>query len=107
MNPADWGDGNARCIGMFMSGFGIVDVGPRGEALKDDDFFLLFNAHHEHVDFTLPVDGGAPWQVELDTTDAGDAARPQPESLEFSFAGPAYPVHCRSLVLLRRPAHRA
>ena len=119
MTPADWGDGNARCIGMFMSGLGIADVGPRGEMLRDDDFFLLLNAHHEHIDFRLPADGGAPWRVEIDTTHPDDAAAaaqalaaPLPRDGEDaaapSFPGDAawsHPLHCRSLVLLRRPAH--
>jgi len=98
MNPADWDDGNARCIGMFMSGLGIADVGSRGEPLKDDDFFLLFNAHHEHIDFRLPDDGGPAWHVEIDTTHA------LPPDAESPWSEPDYPVHCRSLVLLRRPA---
>lgn len=100
MNPDDWNDGNARCIGMFMSGRGIADVGTRGEALEDDDFFLLFNAHHEHLDFVLPVDGGGRWQVVLDTThDALTEAHPPLDA-------PSLTLHCRSLVLLSRPLQK-
>ena len=101
MSAADWGDGNARCVGMFMSGLGIADVSTRGEALRDDDFFLLFNAHHEDIDFKLPADGGLPWRVEIDTR--YDTA---PDAGDTLWLAADYPLHCRSLVLLRRPAYQ-
>jgi isoamylase len=99
MNPGDWENGDARCIGMFMSGGGIADMGPRGEAVSDDDFMLLFNAHHEDISFQLPADGGAPWRVQIDTASdtLPDAAAPAPSE-------PAYTLRCRSLALLSREA---
>ncbi|MES2532530.1 MAG: glycogen debranching protein GlgX, partial [Pseudomonadota bacterium] len=102
MKPEDWGDGHARCVGMFMSGLGIADVGPRSEPRVDDDLFLLFNAHHEDIDFQLPTDAvglGDAWQLQIDTA---TAAVPDPASP--TFAGPVCRLHCRSLMLLSRPA---
>ena len=32
---------------------------PRGEPIVDDSFLLLFNAHHEDVDFLLPAGASA------------------------------------------------
>jgi len=97
MSPIDWSDGNARCIAMFMSGCGIADMGRRGEPLYDDDFLLLFNAHHEDMDFTLPADG-APWRLRVDT--ASDAL---PDDEAPPLVQATLRVHCRSLVLLARP----
>ncbi len=47
----------------------IPGVGRRGEPLHDDSFYLLFNAHHEAMDFVLP-DGpwGKRFEKVLDTT---------------------------------------
>ena len=97
MVSTDWDDGNARCVGMFISGQGIADVGKKGEALADEDLFLLFNAHHEDIEFHLPEDGGAPWECQIDTQDERlpDPSIPRP-------TGPVCLVHCRSLVLLSR-----
>ena len=97
MGPGDWSDGNARCIAMFMSGCGIADMGRRGEALYDDDFLLLFNAHHEDMDFTLPADG-APWRLRVDT-----ASDTLPDDDAPPLVQATLRVHCRSLVLLARP----
>lgn len=97
MVPADWDDGNARCVGMFISGQGIADVGKHGEALVDDDLFLLFNAHHEDIEFHLPEDGGAPWEFQIDTQ---DERLPDPSTSRPS--GLVCLLHCRSLVLLSR-----
>jgi len=99
MNPEDWSDGNARCVGMFISGRGIADVGVRGETLIDDDFFLLFNAHHEHLEFRLPDDNGSPWQVLIDTQTGR-----LPDATAPVHASPVCTLHCRSLVLLARPS---
>ena len=75
----------------------------RGEPVNDDDFLLLLNAHHDAVPFTVP-NGGAAWQLEVDT--ALDAARSGGGAVA---AAPApvpssYPLEGRSLVLLRRAA---
>jgi glycogen operon protein len=101
MTPEDWQDANAKCLAMLMSGSGIRDVSPRGQPVKDDDFLLLFNAHHDDVPFVLPNGGAQEWRVLLDTardvtaTDVEDpAARPVP-------AVP-YPLVSRSFALLTR-----
>ncbi len=43
---------------------------PRASRIIDDSFLLLFNAHHEDVEFTLPSGAiGACWALELSTAD--------------------------------------
>ncbi len=99
MGPSDWNDGNVRCLGMLVSGAGIVDVGSRGDALQDDDFLLLLNAYHEAIPFAAPAhEGGDGWTCLVDTA----GARPSP----VLPAGEAWPLQGRSLVLLHRPAAR-
>ena len=42
----------------------------RGERIEDDSFLLLFNAHHEDVEFRLPsARYGASWGLELSTAE--------------------------------------
>ena len=104
MRPEDWGDANARCFAMYMSGGGIVDRGPRGEGLHDDDFLVLFNAHHDEIKFTLPPAPYGAWLLLLDT--ASGSPPPATEdvaALAPAWSEPDYPLQCRSLVVLSRP----
>jgi len=104
MRPEDWNDANARCIAMYIPGGGIVDRGPRGEAQHDDDFIVLFNAHHDEIAFTLPAAPHGAWRLLVDTANTAppltteDAAARAP-----AWSEPAYPLQCRSLVVLSRP----
>jgi len=94
MTPDDWNDPNARCLGMLISGDGIQDLGPRGEAIRDDDFLLLLNAHHDDLPFVLPDADARPWQRVLDSAD--------PDIPPAAAESPCL-LHCRSIVLLQRP----
>jgi len=69
MTHGDWAVGFAKTLGVFLNGEELPDPGPQGQRVRDDSFLLLFNAHHEDVDFVLPGDPGAPhgWQRQFDT----------------------------------------
>jgi glycogen operon protein len=68
MTIDDWRSGYAGSLGVFLNGHAITEPGPRGETIVDRDFLLLFNAHSEPVEFTLPADDLAPgWQIVVDT----------------------------------------
>ena len=90
-----WHHSFARCLGMFMSGRGVDEPDPRGRPLKDDDFLLLLNSHHEPIPFVLPSYGGGPWKLLLDTD------QPAPGERTHS-PGDSYPLNGRALVLLSR-----
>jgi isoamylase len=67
MNDDEWTSGFVRCVGMLLSG-DTMDVRDfRGEPIRDDSFLVLFNAHHEPVNFTLPGEQDVRWEVVLDT----------------------------------------
>jgi glycogen operon protein len=95
----EWAHDYARCLGLYLPGDGVGDWDKRGHLLEDDDFLLLFNAHHERISFLLPiVSGEAFFEVLVDTV------LPQGYPTEGSCWHPAeepYPVQGRSLVLLR------
>jgi glycogen operon protein len=57
MSDEDWDVGYARSLGVFLNGEGIPDPDARGQRVVDDSFFLLFNASHEALEFTLPEEG--------------------------------------------------
>jgi hypothetical protein len=68
MSDDDWDSGFAKSVTVFLNGEGIREPDARGERVTDDSFFLLFNGHHEPLDFTLPdLGAGERWQVEIDT----------------------------------------
>ena len=96
MADEDWDNGD-RLLGMFLNGEEIATPDDRGRRIVDDSFVLLFNAHHEDAEFTLPPGRfGEQWACELRTDE------PRGED-EFP-AGGVVAVQSRSLVLLRRTA---
>ena len=52
-------------------------VGRHGRPIVDDDFLVLFNAHHEDVEFSMPDLPGDPWQALLDTRESSGIAAPR------------------------------
>jgi glycogen operon protein len=94
----EWRHDYARCLGLYLPGNALGDWDERGHALEDDDFLLLFNAHHEEIPFVLPIlRDDAMFEVLVDT------ALPHGQPTE-GFGHPSeepYPTQGRSLVLLR------
>jgi isoamylase len=99
MSQEDWDNGWARSLGVFVNGAAIPDPDIRGNPVTDDSFLLLFNAHYETVDFTMPEpEYGAAWELVVDT------ASPLADHVEdASFKpGDTVPVEARSIMILRR-----
>ncbi|SFM64290.1 glycogen debranching protein GlgX [Variovorax sp. OV329] len=93
MSPPDWDDPHARCLGMLFSGNGLIDVGPRGEAQRDDDFLLLVNAHHEPVPFHMPTREGPPWCRLIDTAHDDGGLAEVPEDV-YALQGRSLALFC-------------
>ena len=104
MTPQDWNDANARCLGKLISGHGISERGPRGQQLVDDDFLLLFNAHHDEIAFVLPPAAQSGWHLLLDTaTQPVPPAGNEPLNAQApAWSQAIYPLQPRSFVLLGR-----
>ncbi len=97
MADADWSNGFARSMAVFLNGDAIPEPDPYGQKVADDSFLLLLNAHYEGITFTLPpADYGKEWTLLLDTggTDRGDAPL---------IAGSTLSVEPRATLLLTRP----
>ncbi|MHB0969918.1 MAG: glycogen debranching protein GlgX [Thermoanaerobaculia bacterium] len=96
MEERDWDSGFAKSLGVYLNGHAIYAMGPRGEEIVDDSFYVLFNAHHEAIPFRLPQDQwGEEWETVLDTND--------PDACPARFrAGDELRVEARSVVVMKR-----
>jgi isoamylase len=100
MTLADWGSAFARSLGVFLNGNAITEPGPRGEAITDAHFLLLFNAHSEPVPFALPGPDLAPgWEIVVDTADPAPDPPRSPQD-----PGGTLLVRDRAIVVLRAVA---
>ncbi len=98
MSDAEWSHDFARSLGVYLSGEALGTVDRQGRAIRDDNFILLFNAHHERIDFALPkLCAGCAWQVDLDTH-YHDGLDPDGRYV----GGHRYPLEGRTLALLRQ-----
>ncbi|WP_062345357.1 glycogen debranching protein GlgX [Herbidospora yilanensis] len=96
MTDQDWNNGYAKALAVFLNGEAITEPDSRGRRIVDDSFLLLFNAHYEAIEFTIPGDYGEMWETELDT------AMPIATGTRMCRAGEAVPVAGRSVRVLRR-----
>ena len=68
MSDEDWRVSYARALGVFLNGKGILSRDPQGQRVVDDSFYILFNAHHEAMEFSLPSSlADARWELVLST----------------------------------------
>jgi isoamylase len=72
MEDSQWSDANMRCIGMLLDGRAqSTGVRQRG---REATLLIVFNAHHDLVNFTLPeCTGGSRWSLVIDTNEAESA----------------------------------
>jgi len=78
MTEEEWTSPFVRCLGMLLSGDATDVLNFEGEAVRDDTFLLLINAHYEPIAFVLPGQEHLEWQLILDTTNAaGFLAEPK------------------------------
>jgi glycogen operon protein len=113
MDDEDW-EAGAAVLTVFLNGEGIAEADERGQRVVDDSFLLIFNAHHEDVEVTLPG-AGLPdrWATVLDTVDGtvvvGTARTSSvttvdelPDDLETLGGGDTVTMTARSTLLLQR-----
>ena len=101
MTDEEWDQHFARCLGVYLSGAGLTETDERGRPLADDNFLLLFNAHHDGIPFTLPALGLGGWRSVVDTGDEGGFVVP----IEHAPGG-RYPLAGRSVALLQQQRPR-
>lgn len=71
MKEEDWNTDFARSLAIYLNGLGVHSLGPKGERILDNHFYLIFNAHDGPLDFTLPEKKyGKGWKLVMSTTDS-------------------------------------
>ena len=96
MQESNWADAAMRCFGMLIDGRAqTTGIRKRGQ---ETTLLIVFNAHHEVVQFTLPeCTGGREWSLVIDTNIPGK------ENGTFT-TGDTYEVTARSVIVLRLEA---
>lgn len=70
MTDDDWDFYFGKSLMAYLNGDAITEPDARGQAIKDDSFVMMFNAHSEEIEFTLPPKFfGNKWQLIIDTTE--------------------------------------
>lgn len=69
MTDQDWDADFGKAVAVFLNGDGIQGLDERGQPVTDDSFLLLFNAHHDDLQFLLPPEEyGVFWRIVIDTS---------------------------------------
>ena len=99
MEDYHWEESYAKSLAVFLYGQGIRSKGSKGEVVKDDSFYLMFNAHHETLPFKLPDERwGKKWirilDTNQDTIDTVEAVAQPEETIQ---------VAGRSMMMMMNP----
>ena len=65
MTEEEWGSHFVRCFGMLISNETTLTHDSKMKPLHEETYLMLFNAHHEPMDFVLPE--GVKWDWILNT----------------------------------------
>lgn len=70
MSEDNWSHDFAKSLGVYFNGNEINTVDTEGKKVVDDSFYVIFNAHHEALDYMLPPEKyGDRWLKILDTAE--------------------------------------
>ena len=97
MDQHHWNEDFAKSLGIFLNGHGIHALGPRGQEIIDDSFYLIFNAYHDTLQYVLPVKKyGKKWHLEFATANNVELLK------EVYLANDKVVVESRSIIVLRQ-----
>ncbi|GAB2537636.1 glycogen debranching protein GlgX [Rufibacter soli] len=103
MSEEHWDEDHAKSLAIYLNGRGVHTLGPKGEVIIDDSFYVIFNAYHDSLIFQMPPEKyGAQWIVVVDTFRnlVGD------QSTTYA-AGESFHVEGRSVLVLKNLVHGA
>ncbi|MFB9862218.1 glycogen debranching protein GlgX [Rufibacter immobilis] len=102
MSMEHWDQDHAKSLAIYLNGRGVHTRGPKGEILIDDSFYVIFNAYHDSLEFTLPAEKyGSQWEVAIDTF----RDQVEPEQPAIYNAGDSFLVEGRSVLVLKNHVH--
>ena len=97
MDQHHWNEDFAKSLGIFLNGHGIHALGPRGQEIIDDSFYLIFNAYHDTLQYVLPAKKyGKKWHLEFATANNVELLK------EVYLAHDKVVVESRSIIVLRQ-----
>jgi isoamylase len=100
MTEEQWNEDFARSMAVYYNGQGIRSTDERGQRVTDDTFYLIFNAHHEPIDFQLPRGTWSEnWVKVLDTQES--IIDEKGINRRQYLGGEKIPVEGRSVVVLK------
>jgi glycogen operon protein len=67
MTDDEWAHEHARSLAVLLPGGDLGELDRFGMPARDDDFLVLFNPHHEEVEFRIPALGDGAWNAVFDT----------------------------------------
>ena len=98
MTDEHWNTSFAKSLAVYLNGKGIHTLSRKGEPIVDDSFYVIFNAHHEPLEYALPLAKyGKQWKTVIDTTEgvvSGDKTYKPGDRVK---------VEARSIILLQNP----
>jgi glycogen operon protein len=99
MSDQAWHEWHARVLGVVLVGDQLYESDDHGHQLKDHNFLLLLNAHHEPITFVLPsLPHKGRWYTLFDTSRNGGL-----RADDTYTAGDEYTLTGRSVALLQQP----
>lgn len=97
MDQHHWNEDFAKSLGIFLNGHGIHAVGPRGQEIIDDSFYIIFNAYHDTLLYVLPAKKySKKWQMEFSTANNVEQLK------EVYLANDKVVVESRSIIVFRQ-----
>ncbi|MBS1527550.1 MAG: glycogen debranching enzyme GlgX, partial [Bacteroidetes bacterium] len=97
MTAEHWNQDFARSIAVFLNGHGLHAVNSEGEKVIDDNFYIIFNASDQAMEYKLPDEKYAPnWHIIFDT-----ARYSQEEGQQKYKANEKIMIDGRSVILLQ------
>jgi isoamylase len=98
LTEENWNNDFAKSLAVYMNGQGLRSVDNKGNKIVDKNFYVIFNAYHESLDYKLPSKKYASsWVKVIDTTENCVSE----EGQKFN-AGDTIKVNGRSVVLLKQ-----
>lgn len=96
MTEENWSHDYAKSLGVFLNGHGINAHTFNGKLITDDNFYIIFNAHYDAIEFKLPARYGGKWSKVIDTADGNaDDTKPYNSKTPITVEG-------RSVIVLRQ-----
>ena len=68
MQGGDWDNVHTRAFGLLLCGDDMGVTTFEGHPIRDDTFYLVFNAYHDVVPFLLPGGTQVRWQLVINTS---------------------------------------